>query len=536
LPDRPPDPAEGEPSSYSLPSAYGPAQTPRPYDELDHHDDDPAVTLHDRDADVGASDAGAPEVVPSEPTADAAVFAAATAASEAPAAAAPVEPAAPVQDGPPLSRRELREQREREQTAAKRGGKAPKNTNGKTKTPRSKRSKWIRRGIAIAVVLLLIPVAVDYVDYLNKPGSDTISVRTVEWIRDNGGNGIVNTIERWWYTNNPPPTGGRPDAIKTQKTVVDGGANPSNTTPTTLPQIQHLAPPTARVPTPATDVQENEGVWQPTGRLVGGQPAVYTTFVRPDAVHTSYLTGLMWIDTKLLRANYVVGLEQPGGGANPWGSQIPDDQRENAIAAFNSGFKMDSANGGAYLDGQEIVPLRDGAASFVIKQDGSASVGVWGRDFTMTPDIKAVRQNLVPLVDNGQLNPELREDDTTAFGATLGNNVYVWRSGVGVTADGAIVYAGGPAMSVLALARTLQSAGAVQAMEMDINTDWVSAFTYQPNMTVPGNPIEGVPLLTNMSHDGSQYLQPNSRDFFAFTSDPKVVVPTTTTTTTKPKK
>jgi hypothetical protein len=73
-------------------------------------------------------------------------------------------------------------------------------------------------------------------------------------------------------------------------------------------------------------------------------------------------------------------------------------------------------------------------------------------------------------------------------------------------------------------------------MEMDINTDWVSAFTYQPNVTLPGNPIEGVKLLDGMTHDGSQYLQPNSRDFFAFTADPKVVVPTTTTTTTKPKK
>jgi hypothetical protein len=198
---------------------------------------------------------------------------------------------------------------------------------------------------------------------------------------------------------------------------------------------------------------------------------------------------------------------------------------------------MDAANGGAYLDGEEMVALRGGSATFIINQDGSANVGVWGRDFNMSPDIKAVRQNLVLLVDNGQLNPELREDDTTAFGATLGNNVYVWRSGVGVTADGAIVYAGGPAMSVLALARTLQSAGAVRAMEMDINTDWVSAFTYAPNTTVPGNPIEGVPLLENMSHDGSQYLAPSvsSRDFFAFTADAKLVTPTTTTTT-KPKK
>jgi hypothetical protein len=87
-------------------------------------------------------------------------------------------------------------------------------------------------------------------------------------------------------------------------------------------------------------------------------------------------------------------------------------------------------------------------------------------------------------------------------------------------------------MSVTALARTLQAAGAVRAMEMDINTDWVSAFTYQPNTTVPGNPIEGVKLLDNMSHDGSQYLQQSSRDFFAFTADAKVVVPTTTTATT----
>jgi hypothetical protein len=250
----------------------------------------------------------------------------------------------------------------------------------------------------------------------------------------------------------------------------------------------------------------------------------------------------MWLDTKLLRANYVVGTEQPGGnGPNPWNSQIPPDQRDIAIAGFNSGFKMDTANGGAYLDGQTMVPLRDGSASLVIKQDGSASVGVWGRDFTMSSDIKAVRQNLVLIVDNGQLNPQMQESDTSAFGATLGNNVYVWRSGVGVTADGALIYAGGPAMSIIALARTLQAAGAVRAMEMDINTDWVSAFTYQPNLTVAGDPIEGVKLLSNMSHDGSQYLQQNSRDFFAFTADAKVATPvpsttsTTTTTTTKKK-
>jgi len=531
LPDRPPDPAEGQRQDYSLPTEYGPARLPFGNDDdLDRFDDDtPAVTLHGRGS-------GAPETVAMAAASNGtATGASATAPLAIPATNGRGE--APVSD-PPLSRRELREQREHEQAAKKTTSTTSKTSPAK---PRSKRAKWIQRGIAIAIVLLLIPVAVSYVHYVQRPGSDTLSVRTVEWIRDHGGNGIVNTVERWWYTNNPPPTGGRPSAVKVQDTVTDTTAK-ANAAPATYPQIQRLAPPTGRVPTPAPQVEENEGVWQPTGRLVSGQPAVYTTYVRPDAVHTSYYAGIMWLDTKLLRATYVVGTEQPGGGANPWGSEIPDSERDLAIAAFNSGFKMDTANGGAYLDGQEVVPLRANAASLVINQDGSANVGVWGRDFTMTPDIKAVRQNLALIVDNGQLNPQLQENDTSLWGATLGNNVYVWRSGVGGTADGALVYAGGPAMSIVALARTLQSAGAVRAMEMDINTDWVSAFTFQPeDPNVPGSPVVGVKLLDGMTHDGSQYLQQNSRDFFAFTADAKVAqpLPTTTaptTTTTKPKK
>ncbi|HEX4528084.1 MAG TPA: phosphodiester glycosidase family protein [Acidimicrobiia bacterium] len=524
MPDRTPEPPEGERQRYTLPNEYGPARPPLGNDDDLYDDDTPAVTLHERDAPTTVGTAGSAAtaaVAPVAPVAPVAATMPVTANGQSEGA----RPRPPTTEQP-LSRRELREQRERAQAAEK--------TTKTTRPPRSKRAKWIRRGIAIAVVLLLVPVAVSYVNYLQRPGSDTLSVRTVEWIRDHGGNGIVNTVERWWYTNNPPPTGGKPSAIKVQDTVTDTTTK-ADTAPPTYPQIQRIPPPIARVATPAPVVEPNEGVWQPTGRLVSGQPAVYTTYVRPDAAHTSYYTGLMWLDTKLLRANYVIGTEQPGGGPNPWGSEIPESQRDIAIASFNSGFKMDSANGGAYLDGQEIVPLRGDAASLVINQDGSANVGVWGRDFAMSPDIKAVRQNLALIVDNGQLNPALQENDTSLWGATLGNNVFVWRSGVGVTADGALVYAGGPAMSIVSLARTLQAAGAVRAMEMDINTDWVSAFTYVPqDPNTFNSPIVGSKLLDGMTHDGSQYLQQSSRDFFAFTADAKVVAPLPTTTTTPP--
>jgi hypothetical protein len=521
VPDRPSQPGGGSRKPYELPELYGDAPDPVQHDVVEHDDlahDEPVVVVRGRDEDLESEHEET--FWGSDPASRDAATAAATPVT---AGEHDPEPELPTTapDGRPLTRREIREQQQRARDSRK--------SQRPASTPRSRRKRWLVGGVIVVVLALLIPVAISYVRYVTGPGTDSLSVRSVEWIRDHGGNGMVNTIERWWYTNNPPPTGGSPDKIRVQGTV---GTAPPKVTVTTLPQFQSLAPPAARVPTPAPDVQLNEGVWQPSGRLVAGKPAIYTTYVRPDAAHTSYYTGLMWLDTKLLKANYVVGAEQPGGGANPWGSQIPPDVQPSAIAAFNSGFKMDTANGGAYLDGQEIVGLRGGAASLVIYQDGTATVGAWGRDFNMSPSVKAVRQNLALMIDNGQIDPAVNDTDTTLWGATLGNKALVWRSGVGVTADGALIFAGGPALSVLSLARTLQAAGAVRAMEMDINTDWVSAFTYVPSdPNNPASPTMGVKLLDGMTHGGDQYLQPNSRDFFAFTSDPKPVVPTTTTTT-----
>jgi hypothetical protein len=398
---------------------------------------------------------------------------------------------------------------------------------------RTTRARWIRRGIAIAVVVLLIPVGVSYVHALQRPGTDSLGIRTVEWIRDHGGNGVVNTIERWWYTNNPPAVGGRPDRIRVQGTGPEAVVTTRVPTATTLPQPVHLPAPMQRVPTPAPSVEPNEGVWMPVGRLVGGLPAEYITFVRPDAVHTSYYVGLMWLDTTLLKATYVPGLQEPGGGPNPWGSMIPEDQRSTVIAAFNSGFKMDSARGGVYFGGEMVRPLVDGSASLVIKNDGSVTVGMWGRDVSMTPDVATVRQNLALMIDNGQLDPALDENDAVKWGATLGNKALVWRSGVGVDKDGALIYAGGNSLSALSLARTLQNAGAVRAMELDINTDWVSAYTYVNDPADnPAAPVIGIKLGGDMSRGGDRYFQAGERDFFAFFADPKFPPPPAPPTTT----
>ena len=156
------------------------------------------------------------------------------------------------------------------------------------------------------------------------------------------------------------------------------------------------------------------------------------------------------------------------------------------MAAFNGGFRFGDAHGGFYLDGRQAVPLVAGAASMVIYANGRINIGVWGRDVTMTPQVSAVLQNLVPIVEDGQTAPNATYNDTRLWGATLGASTVVARSGIGVTATGALVYVAGPALTARSLAESLQRAGAVRAMALDINPEWVTFNFYtHPDPTTP---------------------------------------------------
>jgi hypothetical protein len=55
-----------------------------------------------------------------------------------------------------------------------------------------------------------------------------------------------------------------------------------------------------------------------------------------------------------------------------------------------------------------------------------------------------------------------------------------WRSGLGVTADGALVYAVGPALDPSQLALLLVRAGVMRGMELDINPSWPVFAAYRP--------------------------------------------------------
>ncbi len=167
-----------------------------------------------------------------------------------------------------------------------------------------------------------------------------------------------------------------------------------------------------------------------------------------------------------------------------------------------------------------MIPLVPGAASFVIYQNGSVAIGAWGRDVTMNPQVVSVRQNLDLLVNGGQVVPGLDANDNNDWGATLGGAVYVWRSGVGITASGALVYVGGPGLNITDLANLLVDAGAVRAMELDINTDWVNMSIYAPTSpTGPASSANGSVLVDGMAGGPGRYFESWwARDFFTMSA------------------
>jgi Phosphodiester glycosidase len=98
-------------------------------------------------------------------------------------------------------------------------------------------------------------------------------------------------------------------------------------------------------------------------------------------------------------------------------------------------------------------------------------------------------------------------------GATLGGGYYVWRSGLGITKDGRVIYVYGPALNVRELADLLQQAGAVEALQLDINPFWMSFMYYQKD----GHPTDPTPvnLLAAQQQTAYRYYSIYSRDFTA---------------------
>ena len=367
--------------------------------------------------------------------------------------------------------------------------------------------RWLRRSILAALLVFLLVVGVSITRALTAPGTDSVAARLAEWGRDHDLGGVVTWLEKRQYEHNQPAIGGLPaGGIPVAPGVVPTQPGRAASTGRGLPG-----------PAPITSLAgaallPGEGQWQ-TVVTDQGQPAVRVASLRPDGQHTSFVAGVMWIDPTFVRGQLQPGFEDPGGSWHAATSITPALQHTVA-AAFNAGFRLNGAShGGYYSEGRAAVPLVDGAASLVIRTDGTATVGSWNREVRIGPDVAGVRQNLVMLVDNGQVNPTCATGGTAEWGSTIGQAAYIHRSGFGVTADGAEVYVGGPALSVCTLGNILRAAGVVRGMELDINPAWVSGTYFHDS---PTGPPKGFSLFPAEQVPPEHYLHPSSRDWFGW--------------------
>lgn len=394
---------------------------------------------------------------------------------------------------------------------AARGDAASRPKRGRRRKRR--RTRYALRALLGVFLLVSGYVVVTMYPYITGPGTDPLNARVAEWARDHGLSRVVTWLENEDYT--PPPTGG--NLSPSQLALLESKSQSGQ-------RGQGQAPKAGRSPAAPPDLPANiaplaagqipgEGVWQPAVLNASGVPIVETAALRPDREHTSALAYVAWLNQKALSFTLHPGYQQPGGS---WSTpdQLTQDQRPGLVATWNGGFKVDpdDALGGFYAEGRTAVPLVSGRAAEVFYADGSMKIGLWGRDESMQPTVTAVRENLNLLVDGGQVTVGQYDGSGAQWGYTIMGWYYIARSGVGMTANGDIVYASGSELSVYTLAQLLKAAGAVYAMELDINPSWVSFMTYNGI----ANPADPAPMkLWDFNQPANRYFEPSDRDFVA---------------------
>jgi hypothetical protein len=351
--------------------------------------------------------------------------------------------------------------------------------------------------ISIVLAIFLGSVTWSVGSVLSAPGTDTVAARMAEWARDHGLGFVVTAAENVQYWLNPPKIGGKPTGIELKD--LNGQ--------TAQPQVAVHEP----LQPPVTPRLGGEGDFK-TVVTVHGQPAVQIAYMRPDDKHTSYLAGIAWMSGSLLSIVQHPGFSDPGH-MDLWSepAMIPTSQRSGLVATFNGGFKIKNSLGGFYADGHSFGSLMKGSASLVVYADGHSDVVSWPGT-KPGADIISVRQNLTLLISDGKVTPNLEKNVLANWGWTLKNAYFVWRTGIGITATGDFVFVAGPALSIQSLADLLQRAGAVRAMELDINPQWISYMWYTPGPSAT-SPVPN--RLLDFARPADRYFKPTSRDFFA---------------------
>jgi hypothetical protein len=370
--------------------------------------------------------------------------------------------------------------------------------------PQPRRRRRRRRFVAVAILVLLSPVVYSYTTTMMKPSSLPLWPRSVEWLRANHGNWLVDEVEHYYYSWKAPKKGG-----PTLRSLPAVGLNavPGVAARSTRKRGRPAAWPLRVRPVFAHPLP-GEGVWNWLGGLVGGRPPVLVTAFRTERDYPRIVAYVAWFDHTRTSLAYYPGRYEPPRAPDRGPMQVPLGERWRLLATFNSGFIYTDGDNGSSINGSMYEPLQRGLATVIAYGNGRVDVKSWNGGAVAGHEIAFARQSLPLIVDAGRLSPAL--NNSSLWGFTLGNAVRVWRTGAGIDRRGNLIYAAADSQTVVTLARILQRAGAVRAMQLDINPEWPTLITY----THRGG-LDPTKIVPNYQQPATRYLVPDDRDFFA---------------------
>jgi hypothetical protein len=254
-----------------------------------------------------------------------------------------------------------------------------------------------------------------------------------------------------------------------------------------------------------------EGEWNQIYNGTAGA-IMAKTFVRPDPQRPYAVVYLVEINMNDLLISAVAGTREPGGNNNPGPGKIPlvVQNQNKLVAAFNGGFQEKDGYYGMVVGDKTYLPLRKNLATLVIYSNAKpVIVNYTGQDFGK--NVVAIRQNGPMLLENSEDVTSSNAWNMQTWGLTTTNSMYTWRSGLGITKNGNLIYAAGPSLVPETLAQALKAAGAVNAMQLDINPVWVRFVIFN---SLGNGRYKYYPLTNDMANGGYQDLTGYQKDFF----------------------
>jgi hypothetical protein len=377
--------------------------------------------------------------------------------------------------------------------------------------------KWgsITAGAGLGIFLLLNLLGLvtlgDAVEMFRKVTGEP-GIRLVRWAEEIYFEARYNTSV-WWSGDAPKPEG-----ITAQALVVKNN-NPQLSTPKNEPTTSPSAPISPSAP-PKSDIP-----WSPYTRSDGSASGIYTAQIFPNNKLPDQPVYLAWMDASQLAFHWTPGTVEPEGtpdGPLDRAGIIPNSEWPNLVAAFNGGYLTKHGNFGAMFNNVHLIPPREGFATAALTKDGKMNIGAWGTEIDpKDKNIVTYRQNLRPIVSKGKIPEDIyqrsrgaiRPDASTSDPLEGDLKAHTWRSGIGITKTGDILFAAGDFLDGELLATALQQAGAERAMQLDVNASYFCVFLLF-ELSEDKNTIEGFVLGPKMTPRTGQFTTSrNGKDF-----------------------